>query len=126
VAAPDAVNSQRCLDIGNDCTGSAAGLLALSAFWSFGNLMPDGDQVIRTPPGLAANGTDKVLLMCATAAGGTRKMPERYELYFRMGVDVLTGADNWEATLREKEPPHAGEKPATGGGTAKHKRWDAE
>ncbi|MDR3301989.1 MAG: hypothetical protein LBT01_05605 [Spirochaetaceae bacterium] len=124
VVAPDSVNSQKCLDIGNECTGAPAGLLSLSAFWASGNLMPTGDQVIHTPPGLAANGIDKVLLMCAVQQGGTRKMLERYELYFQMGVDVLSGADNWAATLASKTPPHEKsvapphENQATG-----YKRW---
>ncbi|MDR2444515.1 MAG: hypothetical protein LBD44_01065 [Spirochaetaceae bacterium] len=32
------------------------GLLSLSAFRAFGNLMPAGEQVVSTPPGPAANG----------------------------------------------------------------------
>jgi hypothetical protein len=106
VVSPDAENSQKCLDAGNAGNGTPAGLLASAAFWSFGNLMPGGDQVIPTPPGLAANGIDKVLLMCALAQGGTRKIPERYELYFNMGLDVLSGKDNWEESLALGVPPH--------------------
>ncbi|GHV91029.1 hypothetical protein AGMMS50268_15320 [Spirochaetia bacterium] len=110
VAAPDAENSQKCLDAGNAANGTPAGLLSLSAFWSFGNLMPQGDQVIPTPPGLAANGIDKALLMCALAQGGTRKIPERYELYFNMGVEVLSGKDNWEESLALGVVPHRQDK----------------
>jgi hypothetical protein len=139
VAAPDAENSQKCLDTGNECSDAPAGLLALSAFWAFGNLMPAGDQVIPTPPGLAANGLDKVLLMCALAQGGTRKFEERYELYFNLGVDVLSGADNWEESLAAGKAPH--EEPPAGGmgaetpgsvphnagnGDTVYKRWKAE
>ncbi|MDR2633691.1 MAG: hypothetical protein LBC51_08745 [Treponema sp.] len=106
VVAPDAVNAQKCLDAGNECPGEPAGLLALSAFWAFGNLAPQLDQVIPTPPGLAANGLDKTLLMCAVAQGGTRKIAERFEHYFNLGVDVLSGRDNWENSLARGKEPH--------------------
>jgi hypothetical protein len=111
IVAPDYENSQKCLAAGNACSGTPAGLLALSAFWAYGNMAPPNlDQVIPTPAGLAANGVDKTLLLCALAQGGTREMKERWELYFNIGVDVLTGKDNWGESLVDKEEPH--EKPA--------------
>jgi hypothetical protein len=106
VGAPDEPNSKACLDIGNECPDTPAGLLSLSAFWASGNLMPGGEQVVPTPPGLAANGICQVLLMCALHKGGTRKLKERYELYFKLGVDVLSGADNWESSLTSESAPH--------------------
>jgi hypothetical protein len=106
IVVPDAENSRKCMDMGNECQDTPAGLLALSSFWAFGNLMPTGEQVIPTPPGLAANGLCQTLLMCALHKGGTRKFKERYELYFNLGVDVLSGADNWEKSLAEGIPPH--------------------
>jgi hypothetical protein len=106
VAAPDEENSQRCLDVGNECPDQPGGILSLSAFWSFGNLMPSGEQVIPTPPGLASNGLTQTLLLCALAPGGVRKVKERYAEYFRLGVDVLTGADNWESSLVDSKMPH--------------------
>jgi hypothetical protein len=106
VGAPDEVNSKACLDIGNECPDTPAGLLSLSAFWAFGNLTPGGEQVVPTPPGLAANGISQVLLMCALHKGGTRTLKERYELYFGLGVDVLCGADNWEASINDGKAPH--------------------
>jgi hypothetical protein len=106
IAVPDETNSKACLDMGNECPDTPAGLLALSAFWAFGNLMPGGEQTIPTPPGLAANGLSQTLLMCALHKGGTRKLKERYELYFNLGVDVLSGKDNWEESLANREAPH--------------------
>ncbi|MFP3089603.1 hypothetical protein LQZ21_04685 [Treponema sp. TIM-1] len=106
VVAPDEPNSKACLDIGNECPDTPAGLLSLSAFWAFGNLMPGGDQLVPTPPGLAPNGLVQTLLMCGLHKGGTRKVKERYEVYFNLGVDVLGGKDNWEASLAEGRPPH--------------------
>jgi hypothetical protein len=110
VGAPDEVNSKACLDIGNECPDTPAGLLSLSAFWAFGNLMPGGEQVVPTPAGLAANGISQVLLMCALHKGGTRTLKERYELYFNLGVDVLRGADNWERSINDGKAPHRRER----------------
>jgi len=112
IAAPDAENSQKCLDIGNECPDTPAGLLSLSAFWAYGDLMPTGEQTVPTPPGLAANGLNQVFLMCALHKGGTRKVKERYAEYFRLGVEVLTGADNWEASLAAGKAPHEEENVA--------------
>ena len=106
VAAPNAENSQKCLDIGNECADSPAGLLSLSSFWAFGDLMPIGEHTVPTPAGIAPNGLNQVLLMCALHKGGTRKVKERYEEYFRLGVEVLIGADNWEPYLVEGKAPH--------------------
>jgi hypothetical protein len=117
VVAPDAENSQKCLDIGNECSDTPAGLLSLSSFWSFGNLMPLGEQVVPAPPGLAANGLVQTLLMCALHKGGVRKLEERYELYFNLGVEVLSGKDNWEKSLADGTPPHKQDKPPLPGTT---------
>jgi hypothetical protein len=106
IVAPDAENAQRCLDVGNECPDQPGGLLSLSAFWAFGNLTPSGEQVIHTPPGLAANGLNQTLLMCALHKGGVRKVKERYAEYFRLGIEVLTGADTWEASLTDGRMPH--------------------
>jgi hypothetical protein len=73
--------------------------------------MPAGEQTVATPPGLASNGLSQVLLMCALHKGGTRKLKERYEEYFRLGVEVLTGKDNWGESLSEGKAPH--EKPSS-------------
>jgi hypothetical protein len=136
VVSPDAENSQKCLDIGNECPDTPAGLLSLSSFWAFGNLMPTGEQVIPTPAGLAANGLVQTLLMCALHKGGTRKVKERYEEYFNLGVEVLSGADNWEASLAGGTPPHrekqAPRSGAAGGKTVEtgeengYHRWNVE
>jgi hypothetical protein len=106
VVVPNEENAQRCLAVGNECPDQPGGLLALSAFWAFGNLIPTGDQVIPTPPGLAANGLTQTLLLCALAPGGVRKVKERYAEYFRLGIEVLTGANNWEASLVDSKMPH--------------------
>ena len=110
IVSPDEVNSQKCLNIGNECPDTPAGLLALTAFWAGGNLMPEGEQVVPTPAGLAANGLCQVLLMCALHKGGTRKLKERYEHYFDLGVSVMTGEDNWDENVRLGSAPHEEER----------------
>jgi hypothetical protein len=72
-----------------------------------------GEQTVPTPPGLAANGLCQVLLFCALHPGGTRKLKERYLEYFRLGVEVITGADNWEASLAAGKAPHREPSPST-------------
>jgi hypothetical protein len=132
VVVPDEMNSKACLDIGNECPDTPAGLLALTAFWAFGNLMPGGAQTILTPPGLAANGLCQVLLMCALHKGGTRKLKERYEHYFDLGVRVLSGKDNWDESLVDGKAPHetaggtAPDTPAEGTKGSAYKRWKPE
>ena len=111
VAAPDGENSQKCLNVGNECVETPAGLLSLSAFWAFGDLMPLGEHTVPTPPGLAANGLCQVFLLCSLHPGGTRKLKERYEEYFNLGMEVLTGADNWEPYLAAGKAPHEEEVP---------------
>jgi hypothetical protein len=69
--------------------------------------LPLGEQTVPTPPGLAANGLSQVLLLCALHPGGTRKLKERYLEYFKLGLGVFTGADNWEASLASGKAPHA-------------------
>ena len=111
IVSPDEINSQKALDIGNECPDTPAGLLSLCAFWAGGNLMPEGEQIIPTPAGLAANGLTQVFLMCALHKGGTRKLKERYEHYFNLGVEVLTGQNNWDESVVEGEAPHDADTP---------------
>ncbi|MCQ2966218.1 MAG: hypothetical protein MJ250_05725 [Alphaproteobacteria bacterium] len=106
VVAPDEVNSQRALDAGNACPDKPAGLLALSTFWSFGNMLPEGDTVVHTPPGLAANGICQTLLTCALAKGGTRTLKERYQHYVDLGIRVMIGEFLWDEAVLNGEVPH--------------------
>ncbi len=112
VVSPDEINSRKAMNVGNECPDTPAGLLALCAFWAGGNLMPEGEQVVATPAGLAANGLCQVLMMCALHKGGTRKLKERYEHYFNLGVDVMTGKNNWEESVFDGTVPHEKENGA--------------
>ena len=113
VVSPDEVNTKLAFDIGNECTDQPAGLLALAASWSFGDMNPEGKVTVPTPAGLAANGVSQVLLKAALAKGGTRKTPERFQLYAELGVKVSQGKHNWAESVEGKDAPHvqAGRKP---------------
>lgn len=106
VAAPDEKNSQAALDIGNECPDQPAGLMAMAAFWSYGNMTPDGNQVVPTPAGLAANGINSALLQAALHQGGTRKYKERCLHYLELGLQVIRGENFWDNSLAEKIAPH--------------------
>lgn len=129
VVAPDEKNSRIALDIGNICPDQPAGLMAMAAFWSFGNLTPEGTQVIQTPPGLAANGICAALLQAALHKGGTRKYLERCQLYLEIGLRVVWGEDNWGGAPEEKEAPHEQLKQENGMGPEEkleqfYKKWN--
>lgn len=105
VIAPTEENAKRCMDLGNFCPDTPEGLLALVCFWSFGNLMPCSNQVVKTPNGLAANGFNSLSLMCSLAKGGTRSVNERIEHYFEIGKEVAFGLNNWSEYVKEDESP---------------------
>lgn len=106
VVSPDEVNSKNAMDIGNECADSPAGLLCLTAFWSYGNLMPMTNQVIKTPPGLAANGLNSAILNMSLVKGGNKKPKERFEEYFNIGLNIAYGKDNWAESLECDKAPH--------------------
>ena len=106
VVAPDEGNSQKALSAGNAAASMPEGLLAYTAFWSFGHLVPDAKTVIQTPPGLAATGLKSVLLMLALTPGGIRSKEERYEHYFSLGIEVARGANLWAKSLEDISYPH--------------------
>lgn len=95
IAAPDEVNAQRLLDLGNKIPDKIEGLLSLVAFWSYGDLMPQGKQVIPTPAGLMSNGLNCLLLSCALQQGGIFNFAQRFQRYYNFGYECLLGKSNW-------------------------------
>ena len=63
--------------------------------WSFGDLMPQGKQVIPTPPGLMSNGLNCLLLSCALQQGGVFNFAQRFQRYYEFGYECLLGKSNW-------------------------------
>lgn len=106
VAAPDEVNSRLALECGNQTPGTPEGMLAYTAFWSFGDMAPEGKIIIPTPPELPGTGLNSALLMMAMTPGGSRKAPERYALYFSLGMDVVLARNLWPDALSEQNAPH--------------------
>lgn len=110
IVAPNDLNAQNCLNLGNLCPDLPEGLLSLVCFWSYGNMTPNADNqsamVIKTPPGLAANGLNSLLLMCALAKGGTRKFDERVKLYFEIGKEIAYGHNVWSVHVANKLATH--------------------
>ncbi len=95
IIAPSDVNAKNCVDYGNACPDTPEGLLALICFWAYGNLTPTSSQVVKTPPGLAANGFNGLVTMMSLKEGGTLKYNERIEHYLELGREVGYGINNW-------------------------------
>ncbi|MCR5084353.1 MAG: hypothetical protein K6A65_02475 [Succinivibrionaceae bacterium] len=106
IAAPSDENAKRCMDIGNEIPDQPEGLLALCAFWSFGNMTPEGKEVIKTPSSLLCRGMDSLLLTCGLAKGGTRKLKERMERYLGFGLAAASGESNWGESVEQNLAPH--------------------
>lgn len=106
IVAPNEHNAKLCLDIGNSCPDVPEGLLCLVCFWSFGNLTPGAEQVVKTPAGLASNGMNSLLLMCSLAQGGNRKFAQRTELYYLIGQEIGFGINNFSDHVALREMPH--------------------
>lgn len=106
IVSPDDENAKLCLDVGNVIPDKPEGILALVAFWSYGNLAPGSQNVVKTPAGMMANGLNGVMMMSALQDGGELKPKERFEKYYNLGYQVLIGADNWGQSVEEHRPPH--------------------
>ena len=107
IAAPDEVNAQRLLDLGNKIPDKNEGLLSLVAFWSYGDLMPQGKQVIPTPVGLMSNGLNCLLLSCALQQGGVFNFAQRFQRYYNFGYECLLGKSNWSPYVAAGTSLHA-------------------
>ena len=107
IVSPDERNTTLAMAAGNGAPGTPEGLLAYTAAWSFGDLAPEGKVTVPVPPELPGTGLNSVLLMLALGQEGHRKMKERYELYFKMGMDVVFGKSLWTEAVSEKLSPHA-------------------
>lgn len=107
IVSPDERNTTLAMEAGNGAPGTPEAMLAFVAAWSFGDLAPEGKIMVPVPPELPGTGLNAALLMMALDKGGTRKLPERYERYFKMGMDVVFGKNLWPESVSEKLSPHA-------------------
>ena len=107
IVSPDERNTTLALQAGNEAPGTAEGMLAFTAAWSFGDLAPEGKMTVPVPPELPGTGLNSALLMMSLDQGGKLKMPERYARYFKLGMDVVFGKNLWTEAVSEKLSPHA-------------------
>ena len=107
IVSPDERNTTLAMAAGNAAPGTPEGLLAFVAAWSFGDLAPEGKQAVPVPPELPGTGLNAALLEMALDKDGVRKMGERFELYFKLGMDVVFARDLWAEAVSEELAPHA-------------------
>lgn len=120
IALPQLEQTKAASVAGNACADKPEGMLALTAFWSFGNLDLTGKMFIPTPPGLAGNGLSGVLTQVIVHPGGTRKPGERLKDALELGLEVAMGRSTWEEGLKLERAPHrmpagAADRPAAAG-----------
>lgn len=106
ISSPNDKNAQTVFQLGNACPNQVEGLLASVAFWSYGSLTPNQEQMVKTPAGLMANGINGLLVKCATTLGGVYKPVERFERYFNLAFAALTNQSNWEPFVERNTSPH--------------------
>lgn len=94
------------LQDGNAHPESVEGMLAYAAFWSYGNLMPGGDQVVHTPPGLASKGLNMTIFKLCADPTGQLHLDERYALYVQQGLEIGYGHDSFVSALKNGVQPH--------------------
>ena len=106
IVSPDERNTTLALEAGNGAAGTPEGMLAYAAAWSFGDLAPEGKTTVPVPPELPGTGLNAALVLMAMGQGGHRKMKERYERYFRTGIDVVFGRNLWTEAVSDDLSPH--------------------
>lgn len=105
IVSPDEENSKKVFESASSIEGDAEGLLALSTFYAYGNLNLEGELFVKAPNALVSN-TAKAALVKLSLEKGERKPKQRYELFFKMGLDIAYGKDNWEESLSKDKAPH--------------------
>lgn len=106
IVAPDQVNAQECLKVGNQIPDKPEGLAALVGFWSYGDLSPDNKNFVKTPVGLMSNGLNSLFLMCALQKGGVKDFDQRFQRYYEIGASIMGGKHGWSAWVENKKVPH--------------------
>ncbi|MCP3965307.1 MAG: hypothetical protein GY750_06290 [Lentisphaerae bacterium] len=78
------------------------GICALAAYWSCSNLTPGEKSQVVPPPGLYSNGIKTSVYMCAMKKGGSKTYDERYDEYFDIGIECVTGVRTWDKAWKKK------------------------
>ncbi|QSH41199.1 hypothetical protein P0136_09280 [Lentisphaerota bacterium ZTH] len=104
VLTPTDENGRTAFLLGKKICNTPEGLCAVSSFWAGTDLVPEQKEKVFAPPGLLANGLRNVIFMCAKKRGGSKSYDERYEEYFNIGIDCLTGVRTWDKEWKKKTP----------------------
>lgn len=110
ICEPSEQHAKILLQDGNTHPDTAEGMLAYAAFWSYGNLMPGGDQVVPTPPGLASKGLNMTLFKLCADPNGQLKLDERYALYVQQGLEIGYGHDSFVTALKNGHQPRLAQR----------------
>ncbi|QSH41196.1 hypothetical protein P0136_09295 [Lentisphaerota bacterium ZTH] len=101
ILTPTDENGKIALGLANKAGSGPEKLCALTAYWSSSDLTPDQKNHVAPPPGLASNGIMNTIFMCALKKGGSKSYDERYEEYFRLGIECLAGICTWDKEWAE-------------------------
>lgn len=112
VLDPSEENRREAGTDGEAAVGTPAGCAALSAFWSGGSLAPKGLPDVPPADDLTARGVAACVMLAGVVAA-PEKAPERYQDFLKIGLDVASGADRWQAVAASPpQPPARGAAPA--------------
>lgn len=110
ICEPSELHAKLLLQDGNAHPETAEGMLAYAAFWSYGNLMPGGDLVVPTPPGLASKGLNMTLFKLCADPKGQLQLEDRYALYVRQGLEIGYGHDSFVTALKNGHRPSTAQR----------------
>ncbi|QSH40747.1 hypothetical protein P0136_11660 [Lentisphaerota bacterium ZTH] len=102
ILTPTDENGKIALDSHKAAFQQPEGLCALAAYWSCANLTPGEKTQLVSPPGLYSSGIKNTIFMCAMKKGGSKKYEERYEEYFNIGIDCISGVKTWDKEWKNK------------------------
>ncbi|QSH41411.1 hypothetical protein P0136_08185 [Lentisphaerota bacterium ZTH] len=102
ILTPTDENGKIALDSHKPAVQEPEGVCALAAYWSCANLTPGEKTQLIAPPGLYSVGVKNTVFMCAMKKGGSKKYAERYEEYFNIGIDCVSGVKTWDKEWKKK------------------------
>lgn len=114
VLEPSAKNSIDADKVTEMIDDTAEGMLAQSAFWSYGNIAlaeNDGTNV-PVPAGLAANGLRIAIMLMTIEDGGFQSSKKRAEQYLDLGMEIACGRHNWTSDAEKQPKMEADTEPA--------------
>ncbi|MCP3965324.1 MAG: hypothetical protein GY750_06370 [Lentisphaerae bacterium] len=102
ILTPTDENGQLARDAAVPVISEPEGLCAVTAFWSSTDLLPEEKSILHPPPGLASSGVQNTIFLCAMKEGGSKDYDERYQEYFDIGIDCVSGVRTWDKVWHKK------------------------